>query len=173
MATRAGRPSPPQRPVSQWGGPNADNVYRHARIDPAKRYVVRRMHSCEEFILALRAGLMHNETWGTLATITSELGIGAGDDFEFVLGDGGREIPDEAIMASSRNTTSTGRPRSRRPSRSSARSRTVELPPLDDRLHAAVDQVSDSLRYWAHYLPRTGRAADNSFASTVALPAKG
>ncbi|HAI64635.1 MAG TPA: hypothetical protein DCM13_07090, partial [Acidimicrobiaceae bacterium] len=33
--------------VSQWGGPNADNVYRHARIDPAKRYVVRgRMHSC-------------------------------------------------------------------------------------------------------------------------------
>ena len=24
--------------VTQWGGPNADNAYRHARIDPTKRY---------------------------------------------------------------------------------------------------------------------------------------
>ena len=122
---------------------------------PAKRYVVRgRMHSCEEFILALRAGFMHNETWGTLATITaSDLGIGAGDDFEFVLGDGGHEIPDGAIMASVREyyfdwtaeepATFTIECLDPEP---------VELPPLDDRLHAAVDQVSDSLRYWADYL---------------------
>ena len=163
--------------VSQWGGPNADNVYRHARIDPAKRYVVRgRMHSCEEFILALRAGFMHNETWGTLATVTaSELGIGAGDDCEFVLGDGGHEIPDGAIMASVREyyfdwtaeepATFTIECLDPEP---------VELPPLDDRLHAAVDQVSDSLRYWADYLASNrAERLDNSFASTVALPAKG
>ena len=112
----------------------------------------------------------------TLATITaSELGIGAGDDFEFVLGDGGHEIPDEAIMASVRESyfdwtaeepaTFTIECLDPEP---------VELPPLDDRLHAAVDQVSDSLRYWAHYLASNrAERLDNSFASTVALPAKG
>ena len=48
------------------------------------------------------------------------------------------------------------------------------VPPLDDRLHAAVDQVSDSLRYWADYLASNrAERLDNSFASTVALPAKG
>ena len=169
--------------VSQWGGPNADNVYRHARIDPAKRYVVRgRMHSCEEFILAIRAGFMHNETWGTLATITaSDLGIGPGDEFEIVLGDGspadanGVTIPDGAIMASVREyyfdwtveepamfTIECLDPEP------------AELPSLDERLNAAVDQVSDSLRYWVEYL-ESNRAArvDNSFSSTVALPAKG
>lgn len=169
--------------VSQWGGPNADNVYRHARIDPAKRYVVRgRMHSCEEFILAIRAGFMHNETWGTLATITaSDLGIGAGDEFEFVLGEGGSAeangiaIPDGAIMASIREyyfdwaaeepATFTIECLDPEP---------VELPSLDERLHAAVDQVSDSLRYWVDYMDanRADRG-DNSFASTVALTAKG
>ena len=74
--------------VTQWGGPNADNVYRHARIDPAHRYRIRgRMHSADDFILALRAGFMHQERWGTLAEHTaSDLGIGPGDEFELILG---------------------------------------------------------------------------------------
>ena len=63
----------PRRPVftrqndliTQWGGPNADNVYRHARVEAGRRYRLRgRMHSCEEFILAVRAGFMHLPTWG-------------------------------------------------------------------------------------------------------------
>ena len=64
--------------ITQWGGPNADNVYRHARVEPGRRYRIRgRMHSCEEFILAVRAGFMHLPTWGTLFEITAtDLGIG-------------------------------------------------------------------------------------------------
>ena len=95
--------------VTQWGGPNADNVYRHARIDPALRYRIRgRMHSCEEFILAMRAGFMHQDRWGTLAEHNaSDLGIAEGDDFEILLGGDGTEpgwlpIPEGAVMCSIR-----------------------------------------------------------------------
>lgn len=95
--------------VTQWGGPNADNAYRHARIDSAKRYRISgRMHSCEEFILAMRAGFMHQERWGTLAEHNgSDLGIGPGDEFEFFLGGDGTEpgwlaIPEGAVMCSIR-----------------------------------------------------------------------
>ena len=57
--------------VTQWGGPNQDNAYHHARIDASRRYRVRGcMNSCEEFVMTLRAGFMHNEVWGTKATIT-------------------------------------------------------------------------------------------------------
>lgn len=167
--------------VSQWGGPNADNVYRHARIDPAKRYVIRgRMHSCEEFILAIRAGFMHNETWGTLATITaSELGVRAGDDFEIELGAGGVEIPDGAAMASVREYYFDWRP-------AEPATFTIECldaeptPPIDPatlagRLDAAVDGMADSLRYWVEYMEANrAERVDNSFSSkTVALPSKG
>ena len=51
--------------VTQWGGPNADNVYRHARIDPTLRYrITGKMHSCEDFILAIRRNFMHMEGSG-------------------------------------------------------------------------------------------------------------
>ncbi len=95
--------------VTQWGGPNADNVYRHARIDPAHRYRIRgRMNSCQEFIMALRAGFMHQKTWGTLAEYNaSDLGISEGEEFEIFLGGDGTEkgwlpIPEGAVMCSLR-----------------------------------------------------------------------
>lgn len=79
-----------------WGGPNADNIYRHARISPQRRYRISgKMHSCEEFMLAIRAGFMHEETWGTVfETSATDLGIGEGDDFTLVLGNRqGDDIP--------------------------------------------------------------------------------
>ena len=46
--------------VLQWGGPNADNIYRHARVHPSLTYrIVGKMHSCEDFILAIRRNFMH------------------------------------------------------------------------------------------------------------------
>lgn len=167
--------------VSQWGGPNADNVYRHARIDPGKRYVVRgRMHTCEEFILAIRAGFMHNETWGTLATVTaSDIGIGPGDDFEIELGPDGVSIPDGAIMVSIREYYFDWQA-------DEPAVITIECldpdpqPPVDEatlaaRLDAAVDGMADSLRYWVEYMDSNrAERVDNSFSTkTVALPTKG
>ncbi|MCF2529654.1 DUF1214 domain-containing protein [Yinghuangia soli] len=74
--------------LTRWGGPNVDNVYKHARIDDDGVYRIRGlMHSCEEFLLALRIGNMHQEKYGTLHEVTAtDLGIGPGDAFELVLG---------------------------------------------------------------------------------------
>ena len=119
--------------ITQWGGPNADNVYRHARVEPGRRYRIRgRMHSCEEFILAVRAGFMHLPTWGTLLEVTaSELGIGEGDEFDFEVGRGrggpaARRAPSPCRSVS---TTSTGGRPSRPPSPSSASTPTPQIRP--------------------------------------------
>lgn len=93
--------------VTPWGGPNADNVYRHARISSDRRYrITGRMHSCQEFMLAIRAGFMHEERWGTLREISAtELGIAEDDEFSFTLGnspDDDVNLPDGAVMASIR-----------------------------------------------------------------------
>ena len=95
--------------VLQWGGPNADNVYRHARVDPSLRYrIVGRMHSCNDFILAIRRNFMHMEGSGTIAELSAhDLGLGPGDDFEILLGGEGDEpnrvpLPDGALSVSIR-----------------------------------------------------------------------
>src|SRR5438309_5540314 len=91
--------------VTQYGGPNADNVYRHARIEPGRRYrITGRMHSCEEFLLAVRRGFMHEPAYGTVEFRTaSDLGIGPGDDFELLLGgDDGVPIADDATLVTIR-----------------------------------------------------------------------
>ena len=95
--------------VLQWGGPNADNVYRHARVHPSLRYrIVGKMHSCEDFILAIRRNFMHMEINGTIAELSAhELGLQPGDDFEILLGGDGDEpnrvpLPDGALSVSIR-----------------------------------------------------------------------
>ena len=95
--------------VLQWGGPNADNIYRHARVHPSHTYrIVGRMHSCEDFILAIRRNFMHMEINGTIAELSAhELGLQPGDDFEILLGGEGDEpnrvpLPDGALSVSIR-----------------------------------------------------------------------
>ncbi|WTW93769.1 DUF1214 domain-containing protein [Streptomycetaceae bacterium NBC_01309] len=74
--------------LTRWGGPNVDNVYKHARIEAEGTYRIRGlMHSCEEFLLAIRIGNMHQERYGTLHEVTAtDLGIAPGDAFEILLG---------------------------------------------------------------------------------------
>ncbi len=95
--------------VLQWGGPNADNVYRHARVHPSLTYrIVGRMHSCDDFILAIRRNFMHMPVNGTIAELSAhEIGVGSGDEFEILLGGDGDEpnrvpLPDEALSVSIR-----------------------------------------------------------------------
>lgn len=176
--------------VTQWGGPNADNVYRHARIDAAHRYrIIGRMHSAQDFILALRAGFMHQQTWGTLAEYTaSDLGIGEGDEFEIVLGgvDGDIErpgvhvlpIPDGAVMASIREYYIDWR--SEEPAVFTIECLDEVVPPsrigaqqLIDRFAEAASGVEHSMRYWNQYMidERAART-DNTFAGSLQV-AKG
>ena len=168
--------------VTQWGGPNADNVYRHARIDPSKRYRIRgRMHSCEEFILAMRAGFMHQEKWGTLAEHNgSDLGIGEGDEFEFFLGGDGSEpgwlpIPEGAVMCSIREYYFDWREDEPAMFTIECLDGVEHLPRVTDTDFAAkVDDaargVERSMSYWNQYmLDERALRVDNSFQGSFQL----
>jgi hypothetical protein len=167
---------------TQWGGPNNDNVYRHARVSPDHRYRIRgRMHSCEDFILALRAGFFHNEVWGTKVEITaSDLGIREGDDFEILLGGaepGAIAIPDGVIMATVREYYLDWR--AEEPAVFTVEC--LDPPPPADleaaeavrRVQAARSHVLDSMEYWHDYMAKNrADQGDNAFPATLKL-AKG
>lgn len=169
--------------VTQWGGPNADNVYRYARISPAHRYRIRgRMHSCEDFILTLRTGFFHNADYGTKVEITaSERGIREGDDFEIWLGgDDPRAIaiPDDAIVAAVREYYTDWR---------AEEPAVFTIECLDPPPHAALDSTTavqrvgkarshivNSMEFWHDYMERKrAEHVDNSFEAATMRVAKG
>ena len=155
--------------VTKWGGPNADNVYRHARIDVAHTYkITGRMGACDDFIIAMRAGFMHMEKWGTRREVSAaDLRIGPGDEFEITLsadparGAGRRVIiidPDVVVISIreyywewndgepatfSIECLDAGRPTPQRERAS----------PVAE-LHDAATAVERSVRYWNDYLGR-------------------
>jgi len=170
--------------VTPWGGPNADNVYRHARIDPALRYRIRgRMHACNDFILAVRAGFMHMPTWGTLAAVTaSDLGIGPGQDFELLVGgdaEGAVPLPAGAIVVSIREYYFDWTPEEPATFTIECLDGDGSAPPrvtgeaMGARLGDAISAVEHSVLYWNDYLrdARTAQAP-NAFATGFQL-AKG
>jgi hypothetical protein len=171
--------------VHQWGGPNADNIYRHTRISPDRQYRISgRMHSCDQWLLAVRKGFMHNEVWGTVAQLTAaDLGIGPGDEFELTLGGPGSgdhhiEIPDEAIMVSFREyyyRWTADEPATIVIENLDDPGPTplVTLEDLDRRLDRAFQQVNDSVRFWNRYMiENRDERTPNSFASGLTV-AKG
>ena len=165
--------------VSQWGGPNNDNTYRHARIDPTRRYrIVGRMHSCEEFLLAIRAGFMHRPVWGTVAQLTAtDQGIHEGEDFELILGGNSAdvELPEGAVMVSIREYYYDWRPLE--PATITIECLDPEAPePLtagrfEARLDETLNEIEESMGYWNNYLVENrALRTDNSFtANTVKL----
>ena len=163
---------------TQWGGPNAENTYRHARVDPSLRYRLRgKMNSCEDFILAIRSGFRHQPKPGTLVEVTaSNVGIREGDEFELVLGgppsDDPHQIdlPDEAIMVSIREYYFDWR--ALEPATMTIECLDADGPParvtagqLVEQLGEAALAVEDSMGYWNRYM-RDFRASgtDNTFA---------
>ena len=157
--------------VTPWGGPNADNIYRHARVSPRHRYRIRgRMNSCEEFALAIREGFRHTDKPGTLTELTaSDIGIGAERDFELLLGGEGTEpnrvsLPDGAIMCSIREYYFDWQPRE-------PATFTIECldgdpappPSYAERLFEALDLTERSLVFWNDYM-RDARARQEHLA---------
>jgi hypothetical protein len=165
--------------VTPWGGPNADNVYRHARVSPRHEYRVRgRMNSCEEFALAIREGFRHTDRPGTLTELTaSDIGIRRGKDFELLLGGDGPEanrvpLPDGAIMCSIREYYFEWQPRD--PATFTIEctgSESLSPPTLADALREALDLTERSLVFWNDYM-RDARAkqADNTFGGKIDVP---
>lgn len=145
--------------VGRYGGPNADNSYRHVRLDPARRYrIAGKMHGCQDWLLTLRAGFMHEPVHGTLADHTaSDLGIGPGDDFDLVLGGDGIPVPEGVVMATIREYYFDWEP-------VEPATFTIECldppsapPVLDDptlaaRFHDAGAAIEHSITYWNGYL---------------------
>ncbi len=168
--------------VTQWGGPNYDNTYHHARIDPALRYrITGSMGSCDEFILAVRAGFMHMEQWGTLVEVTaSELGLGPGDDFVIELngdGPGAITLPPEAVMVSIRSyffDWKEEEPATYRIECLDPRPPTPLTPAaIAGQLDEAMTTTEASVRYWNRYMiDARAERVDNEFAPPL-LVAKG
>jgi hypothetical protein len=166
--------------ITQWGGPNADNVYRHARVEPGRRYRIRgQMYSCSDFILAVRRGFMHMPTWGTIFEVTgSDLGLGPGDEIDLVAGDGGQiELPDGAVMISIREYYFDWR--AEQPALFTIEcldEDALEPAPrltedeLAARLREAASAVEISLDYWNTYmLERRTTQPDNTFTAPLKL----
>ncbi|MEM7408801.1 MAG: hypothetical protein AAF430_01030 [Myxococcota bacterium] len=170
---------------TQWGGPNQDNVYHHARIDPRRRYRIRgQMRSCERFALTLRVGFMHMPEWGTRKALSSpDLGIGPGDPFEICFGGDGSEpgwveIPEDVTTLSLREFYVDWQPEEPAVFTIECLDPPESPPTRDDALLAeqlehAWAQVEHSMRGWNDYL-REHRAAatDNTFTMHGAV-AKG
>ena len=169
--------------VSQWGGPNNDNTYRHARIDPNRRYrIVGRMNSCEEFLLAIRNGFMHQPVWGTVAQLTAtDHGITEGTDFELMLGGDSEDaiaLPPSAVMVSIREYYYDWRPLE--PATFTIECLDPEAPtPLsasafEVRLDKTLTEIEESISYWNDYLvTNRARRTDNSFIDNTVKLKKG
>jgi hypothetical protein len=170
-------------PITQWGGPNADNVYRHARVEPGRRYrITGRMHSCEEMVLAVRAGFMHQPVWGTLHEVTlSDLGIGPGGEIDLVVGPGGDvPLPAGAATVSIREYYFDWR--AEEPAvvtitclddEAAAPAPRLDGPSLAARIDDAVTAVEHSITYWNGYMrDRRAEHPANAFAPPLRL-AKG
>jgi hypothetical protein len=155
--------------LTPWGGPNADNVYHHARIDDQGTYRLRgRMHSCQEFLLALRIANMHQEVYGTLGEISAtDLGIGPGDEVDVLFspsGEGGVAIPPGTRMIAVREYYYDWQ---------QDEPATLILERLDGvptpggvvaALNDAGDQVRRSVTFWNEYMHTArGRGVDNTF----------
>jgi hypothetical protein len=165
--------------ITPWGGPNADNVYRHARVAPGHCYRIRgHMNSCEEFALAIRAGFRHTDRPATLTELTaSDLGIARDGTFEVLLGGTGDEVnrlplPEGAVMCSIREYYFDWQPRE-------PATFTIEClggppappPSYSDSLGEALDLTTRSLLFWNEYM-RDARARqdDNSFGEKIDVP---
>jgi len=73
--------------VYQWGGPNANQVTRRARISGDGTYRISgNMGACEEFVLQVKLGGTQSDGADIATELSaSDLGIGPDDDFEIVL----------------------------------------------------------------------------------------
>ena len=135
------------------------------------------MHSCDDFLLAVRAGFMHQPVWGTLQTlVASEQGIGPGDEFELLFGgdqDGAIDLPDGAVMISVReyyfNWTVD------EPAMFTIECLDPEPPaPLTTdafvrRLDESMSEIEASVTYWNRYLTdNRATRTDNTFRRTDA-----
>lgn len=160
--------------ITQWGGPNADNIYRHARIADDRRYrITGKMNSCDEWLLAIRKGFMGQPVWGTVHECTAtDFGIGPGDEFELLLG--GEEqagnwvpLPPGAVSASFREYYLDWRPAD--PAFFTIECLDPVLDPRDDRyadlsarLQDGISMVEHSIRNWnAYMIDKRAAGTDN------------
>jgi hypothetical protein len=155
--------------LTPWGGPNADNVYHYAAIDDRCTYRLHgRMGSCEQWLLALRRGNLHQKENGTLNEgSATDFGIGEGGEVDVILspsGDGGIAIPPGTKMMSLREYYFDWRP---------LEPAMLLLDRIDgpepartvvDALQAAGEQFTSSVEYWAQYMvDARARGVDNAF----------
>jgi hypothetical protein len=155
--------------ATPWGGPNADNVYHYAAIDDQSTYRLHgRMGSCEQWLLALRVGNLHQKENGTLGEASaSDFGIGEGDEVDLILspsGEGGIKIPPGTRMMSLREYYFDWRPLEPAFLLLDRLDGPAQTGGVVQALEAAGEQFTSSLVYWADYMVNArDRGVDNTF----------
>jgi hypothetical protein len=165
-------------PVYQWGGPNADQVARRARIAPDGVYRISgRMGSCEEFILQVKRGATQSGGAGVALEVeASGLGLGPGDDIDLVLSaaDPGPNAPGtwllldpEASFVHIRDyyfDWQAAEPATFVIERLDTQGRPATRPDGPDVLSAALGEIEHSMDFWSGYQDRMlGDQAPNVF----------
>jgi hypothetical protein len=157
--------------IGQYGGPNADNCYRHVRLDPKLRYrVAGNMRGCEDWLMTLRTAFMFQSGTTKADYTASEMGFRPGEDFEFIIGPGGIEVPEGVIMATIREYYFDWQPREPLlmtieclDAPDGAATLTDES--LAERISTARQAIDHSMIYWNDYLENVRKATPaNEFA---------
>ncbi len=75
-----------ERPTTQWGGPNSDNFYLRARIDPNETYRIwGDVAGVEQVVFSLMEGDMHLQQFGVYSEVSLEkLEVGADGRLEII-----------------------------------------------------------------------------------------
>ncbi len=167
--------------VTMWGGPNADNVYRHARVDPGCAYRIRgRMRSCDQFTLAIREGFRHTETPATLTELDARPTSGSVPATTSSCCSEVKDpnptayrCPRARSCARSASTTTTGDPKSPRPSPSNTSAATPcdpdrTSPPRPTRHSTSRNARSCSGTATCSTRAPSGR--DNTFGDKIDVP---
>jgi hypothetical protein len=168
-------------PVYQWGGPNADQVARRARIAADGVYRISgNMGSCEEFILQVKRGAAQSGGAGVALEVeASSLGLAPGDDIDLVLAASepepspetpGRWLPldAEASFVHIRDyyfDWQAAEPATFVIERLDTQGRPAAKPGGPSLLDAAIREIEHSLDFWSGYQDRMlGDQPPNTFS---------
>jgi hypothetical protein len=172
-----------EEPWVQWGGPNPDNVYTRAAIDPAGTYrVAGNVTRVRAALFSIVEGDMHLDEYGVFEErALSDLSVASDGGFELWIGpdrrDGNRLAahPDARFLLVRQYLCDWERDQP-----ASLNIERVDAPaaaPLSNTLPAALDRAATwaerSLEYWCRYVERARDALPRNAMSPPSTPKGG
>jgi hypothetical protein len=175
-----------EEPWSQWGGPNPDNVYLRARIDPAETYRLRAdVAGVRQAIFSLHDGDMHERKLGVFSERTlDQLRVGEGGRLEITISAAEQgpnwmpSHPDARILVIRQYQSDWERDAIASFSIECVRTRGLPSSPPDARstcaaLERAAAWVESSMAYWQQYTARSRASLPRNAFTAPSTPPGG